>query len=267
MQEDDVKAEGYEFDTDLVETQEQKEVEQPEASPESSEEASEQPKQDWKDKRLATQTHKLRRAEEKIKELEEVANRYKPKDDAVPEVPEFPDADLRYENPDEYSRRVRERDAAIEARAKALARNEAARASEESRRQQEVRQQQEEAAKLLASFETRGIESGLSREKMVHNERVLLEAEVGRDLGMYLYEDQHGPRIMDYLAANPEELDTIVSMPVYRAVDYIAQNIKPKVAQVKPKSSKAPDPVKPAKGAGIAEKDPFDVLPAGYSIE
>lgn len=237
-------------------------AEAPEAPESSAEE--DQPEAGW-EKRVAKLTHKLKRQEELLK-------KYVPRDepDAIekplPEVPQMPDPDMRYDNPEEYARKIREREDAIERRAEVKAANRLAKAHAEANQNTVVAKHQEQIKTIVGKYTERGAEAGLSEDRMQYNEIVLQEAGIGADLGRYLYEDELGPRIVNYLAENPSVLDKVAEMSPVRAAEYIALSVKPKIGKSKPKTTGAPDPVKPAKGAGVPDKDPWDVLPSGYVI-
>ncbi len=235
-------------------------AEAPEAPDSSAEE--DQPEAGW-EKRVAKLTHKLKRQEELLKKYvprEEPEAIEKP----LPEVPQMPDPDMRYDNPEEYARRIRDREDAIERRAEIKAANKLAKTQAEANQNTVVAKQKEQRDAIVGTYAARGAEVGLSEARMLVNEMTLQEAGIGPDLGRYLYEDELGPRIVNYLAENPSVLDKVAEMSPVRAAEYIALNVKSKLGKSKPKVTGAPDPVRPAKGAGIPEGSG---VPHGYSIE
>lgn len=244
-------------------------AEAPEAPESSAEEG--QPEAGW-EKRVAKLTHAKRRAEAKIREQEELLKKYVPTDDMgavekpLPEVPQMPDPDMRYDNPEEYARKIRDREDAIERRAEVKAANKLAKTQAEANQNTVATKHQEQIKSIVGKYTERGAEAGLSEDRMQYNEIVLQEAGIGADLGRYLYEDELGPRIVNYLAENPSVLDKVAEMSPVRAAEYIALSVKPKIGKSKPKTTGAPDPVKPAKGAGVPDRDPWDLLPNGYVI-
>lgn len=268
MSEEDVKPDaGYvvegPVETPVAEQEDDKTQAAPEAPEASAEE--DQPEEEGWEKRVAKLTHAKKRAEAKIRELEAENAKYKPQASAeLPKIPEIPSDDLRYDNPEEWVRQLKAREDAIAKHAEARALKELERKRDDEMRQSVARQQQDQVKQIVNKFVERGNEFGLSQDRMEYNEEVLKDAGIGPDLGLYIYEDPDGPRVADFLAANPKELDKVVNMTPLRAAEYIALTVKPKVGQVKPKTTRAPDPVKPARGMGAVEDSK---IPYGYSVE
>lgn len=272
MSDEDVKPDaGYvvegPVETPVAEQEDDKTQAAPEAPEASAEE--DQPEEEGWEKRVAKLTHAKKRAEAKIREQEAELAKYRPQaSQELPKIPEIPSDDLRYDNPEEWVRQLKAREDAIAKHAEVRALKELERKRDDEMRQSVAKQQQAQVQQIVGKFVERGNEFGLSQDRMEYNEEVLKDAGVGPDLGLYIYEDPDGPRVADFLAANPKELEKVVNMTPLRAAEYIALTVKPKVGQVKPKTTRAPDPVKPAKGSGMAEKDPFAaIVPAGYTIE
>lgn len=251
-----------------AEVQEEPEAEQEDqaveqSAEESSSEAEETAEeQDWREKRISKLTHAKKRAEDKIREQEEELRKYRDKmgvkQDALPEIPAHPEPDLRYDNPAEYNRQLAEREKALVAHAIA--------AREKEIEQKTLAEKQRvHVASILEQYADRAKESKLSVDRLKYAEDVLVEAGISTDLGMYLYEHEHGPKLVNYLADRPSEVEKLISMSPLRAAEYIALNVVPKVGQVKPKTTAAPDPVKQRKGSGTPPKDDF-ALPEGYSL-
>lgn len=287
VKDDEYDIPGYEFDGPEIEATEpekedapvekeaEPEVEDQEDESDESEAADASPEaqetdntetaeeKDWREKRISKLTHAKKRAEEKIREQEEELRKYRERtgqrNDALPEVPPLPSADLQYDNPEQYALQ-------IAAREKALVEHAIAKRDADAKAKAANEESQTRVAKILEQYTAKAKEAKLSTDRLQYNEEVLLDAGINPDVGMYLYEHQEGPKLVNWLADRPAELEKLVSMSPLRAAEYIALNVVPKVGQVKPKASRAPDPVKQRKGAGIPQKDEIEA-PSGYTFE
>lgn len=278
MDEDQIEAlaAGFEFDgaevaaepiAEEIEQDEGTTQEEVDESPEgeADEESTESDVQpeDWREKRLAKLTHKQKRAEEKLREMEQELSKYKQapeKAQGLPEVPDYPSADLQYDDPNEWKRQVQAREAALVERAKAEYR-------QTSTQEQATARQTEEIQGIVQKYTSAGIEAGISKDKMAYNEEVLIDSGVSPDLAKYLYSDAKGAQLVNYLADTPAELEKVAKMSPYAAVEYITTAVKPKAGVTRSKATKAPNPVGKVKGSGASSKNDFDeILPAGYSI-
>lgn len=227
--------------------------------------------QSWQEKRLAKATHKQKRAEEKLREmaaeLEKLKGGRNQETEQLPEIPAYPDLDLKYDDPEAFERQLRARDEAIQKHAEAQFTRRMQQEQQTAKQREAAELVQNEVKSIVEKYSAAGLEAGLSADKMAYNEDVLQEAGVTADLAKYLYTMEKGPQVVDFLAEHPSELERLTKLNPFQAVEYITLNIKAKAGVSKSKATKAPDPVKPAKGGGSAPKDPFDeILPAGYSI-
>lgn len=260
---EDQQAEAEEAETEEVleseETEDSDESEEESEAEESSTEESE-PGESGYEKRIAKLTHKLRRAEEQLSHQSKQDQPQK-----LPEIPALPDPDLRYDDPVEYAKQIRVRDEALWKRAEAEALNNFHEKQAEAEEAAKAQQKQEAITVVVDKYAKRGVAAGLSRDRMAYNDTVLQEAGIGPDLGMYLYEDEKGAKVVDYLARNQMELEKVAKMSPIRAAEYIALTIKPKVSAAKPATTKTPDPVRPVKGSGVVPGE--KPIPHGYKIE
>lgn len=220
----------------------------------------EKPKLNGYEKRIHTLVHREKQAEQKAAQLEAELNTLKATSTkSEPETaPEFPSNDLQYENPDEYKNKVDEYN-------RYVARQEFNRLNQQ---QQEEKQSQlaEEKRKeglkkrdeIVSSYIENGLIHGVSEDKMAANEAVLKTVQLDVGLAERLYSDEHGAKLVDYLADNPDKLQSLASMNPYDAMVKIATEVKPAALSTKPQSTNAPDPMSPTIGGGTPPKNSID---------
>lgn len=137
----------------------------------------------------------------------------------------------------------------------------------ENQKKQSLQQSQQEATrKIIDTYTTNAIRDGVDVDKLMGVEQTLNNAGIKPELGHFIMNDNNGAKIAEYLADNPSEMYSILSMDPVSAGIEIATKIKPKVLAQTPKVSNAPQPIADVSGGGYIEKDDFDVTYAGYEI-
>jgi len=188
---------------------------------------------------------------EQLKSIE--ANKPKP---VVPPIPDPYD--------DDYEAKVKERDDALLAKAKHDAIEASKAEAEKERQQKALEAQQAETQKHINSYEKRSVEIGLDSNEVNKAGQVLVDYGINSDLAMFILQDKDGPLITQHLAANPAELSELLEMSPMMAAVTINSVVRPKAEALKPKPSKAPDPVKGLSGLGPGETVPASIKGAKF---
>lgn len=182
------------------------------------------------------------------------------------EIPELPEDDLRFDNPEEYKQKVNAYHNAIAEQAvqnankNVLAQQKAE--EEKSLANERQTQQQEIVNKYIDS----GIKSGISEVKMQANEVILAENGITPELATFIYSDENGAQIVDYLADNPDKIQELKSAPHGMAFVKIANEIKPQALSGTPTQTNAPDPISPTRGSGVPPSEDRPMI-KGASFE
>jgi hypothetical protein len=193
---------------------------------------------------------KLRAAErEKAalqKELEALRARDQPKPVEVPPLP-----DLNKVSDAEYNQVMAARDQALRHNAALDAENKAAQKRAAEAQQELQRRQHEELIKTVSDYNGRAQKLGISTQELQSAAQVINSIGMSDDIAQLILEDDDGPLITKYLSMNIAELDTLSQMSPVRAAARLASVIKPKAAAMKPKTSKAPDPIDIPAGGSV----------------
>jgi len=173
----------------------------------------------------------------------------------IPVVPELPNVNDFYGNPDGYNKALMDRDQAVQKRAEYDAQQ---RYIEDQNRQSTQRADFEQAQRQQASIDTyteTAKSFGIDAEQMQKDAQKVMQVGIAKELSDHIVSDPQGALIANYLAKNVLELDKVAQMSPMGAAVYIANEVKPKLASVK-KSSNAPAPTKVVGGGGAPDKDP-----------
>jgi hypothetical protein len=160
---------------------------------------------------------------------------------AAPTVPDAPNPDDFYGDPDGYSKAITERDAAIARRAEydAVARyNEAQQARQYQQKQFE---RQQTIQKQQADYVQRAKKFNITEEQIVQDAQ-LVASVVPEELSEFIVTDEQGPLLSNYLSSNVLELENIRAMSPIQAAAYIERSIRPQLASAR-KKTQAPAPV------------------------
>ncbi len=110
--------------------------------------------------------------------------------------------------------------------------------------------------KSIQAYAEAGLRDGLTIDQMQMNEQVLGSAGISAEVGQFIMSDPNGAKIADYLAKNPEQLQTINGMSPLQAAVVISNDIKVK-AMGPSNISSAPDPIESISTSGVRESDSF----------
>jgi multidrug efflux pump subunit AcrA (membrane-fusion protein) len=137
------------------------------------------------------------------------------------------------------------------------AKAEAARAArsyvDETKTQREQEAQKAQQQELINSYAERAINSGLDAQKLIEAEQVVAAYQPSQDVADFLLSDPNGPHLMNYLADNQTELESLVTLPPMRAALKLEQ-LRAKALNAN-KGTKAPDPVEPLSGRGTVDNE------------
>lgn len=216
-------------------------------------------------KRIATLTarnHAMRQELEALKALKTPeAIAAKEAAEKPPVVPEYPDEDLKFDDPVKYKELLAARDQAIVDLATWKA-TRAIETREQTQKQQELMTEAQTLRdEIVSTYIENGVQAGVSEKRMAENEQALKEAGINQDLAFFLYSDVDGARLIDYLAANPKELAALSALHPTIAAAKVATEIKPKALGKKPHVTKAPDPATPSRGTSRRETEWDKVAP------
>lgn len=242
-------------------------VEQPveESSPDSSPEQPQQPSK-GELKRINTLTRKLRETERRLQQIEASKKTETAVENKPPELPPEPDDDLRYEDPDKYRELKAQHANAMIERAAWKAQQDWTEKQKRQEQEQKAQAEQQKQQELIDSYLDNALEAGLTEDKIIYNEEVLKGHGITPDLAVELYSDTQGPKLVDYLASNPSELEKIASMTPFKAGDYINRVIRPQALSSKSKTTNAPDPFEPTNSSSPIS-DEWSNVAKGYTFE
>ena len=156
---------------------------------------------------------------------------------------------------DNYEADLRKRDEAILAQAKYdLAQSEKASQSERARAEQE-QAQKEATDKMVKGYADRAIQLGLNAQELAAAEDAVINYGIDPAVGNFILQDDKGPLIVKYLAANPLELESLSALNPQMAAIKIHTDIKAKAAALGVKTPTAPAPIENLSGSGMPLKE------------
>lgn len=221
---------------------------------------------DWFQKKIDKQTFKQRQAERERDELktrlEELEKKSAPvlEDVSVPSIPDSWD--------ENYEAKIRERDNAIQQKARYEA-SEAQRLERQAEAQrQEERKQFERQQELSEALASNSKKLGIDKSDLDRSQEVLVKqiSESGRDMTRIvdrLLSDPMGGLMIQHLATNQLDMhDIIYASP--EDAGFLLAEVKNKAAQLKPKPSNAPSPATTLSGRATPQKERG---PAGATFE
>lgn len=261
LQPDDLNLETEEQETLEDQTQPAEEAEEVDAgsAPATAEQRAKQvvfteEQQQVFNKAIAEKVRKQRDAEREAerlrKELEEI--KAKVPQQARPVVPDLPDAYALSEA--EFRERVRQREQAIAEAARWDAQQKLLDEQRQLREQELQRQQQEVLTNTVKTYTERAIQLGVKPEELQVAGNTVAQFGIDDSLTQFILNDDHGPLLTKYLAANLLELEELRSLPPTVAAVRLATTIKPKLAAMKPRTTSAPDPLEIPRGSGAAPR-------------
>jgi len=171
----------------------------------------------------------------------------------APDIPDQPNPEDFYSDPEGLKVAQETRDEAIKQRAAFDQQTLWENTQQQNQAQQQAQvtaQKQQEAiqgyAKTAGTF-------GIKPEQMQKDANMVSQSGLAQGVQEHLVSDPQGPLIINFLATNMLELDKIRSMDPMSAAVYIANEIKPKLAGIK-KTTTAPHPLDMDDGKGVPEK-------------
>ena len=129
--------------------------------------------------------------------------------------------------------------------------------SEQLTQNQQAATQREQQASENAEIQTyvdNAKAMNISIEQLEQAGQVVGNYGIGKDVQMFIVNDEQGPLITQYLATNHADAEAVAGMIPMQAAMYIERTIKPKVAAMKPKTTNAPNPATKVSGGG-GDKD------------
>ncbi len=160
---------------------------------------------------------------------------------------------------DNYDADMAERDAAITAKAD----KDAADATAVAKRKQQDEARQVEADSALNDrvvvFDKNLAGHGLKSDEVKAAAETVIGFGISNEFQDVLLEDPDGPLMVQYLAANPVEAETINGMSTLQRVNHLNTEVRPKALLLKPKTSEARDPrIVPSGGGAPETKQPWE---------
>lgn len=184
---------------------------------------------------------------------EELEKKYKEATRKVlPEIPPMPD----YMDSD-YDEQVIARDGIIKQHAIEEA-NKQALLDQQQQHNADVQKKEAENLKVIFdNFNNKAKELKIDKTALVDSQNKVGSFIKSPGIARFLLADENGPLNVTYLSQNAAELDKISRMPDTEAAVYIATQITPKAAGLKPKQTKTPDPhYSPKNKGGIKSEHP-----------
>ena len=193
------------------------------------------------------EAERQRDAESKrVKELEEKLNSLQPQTTSIPPMPDTFD--------DDYEEKVRQRDDAIRSVTEQRARQDFIAQQQQAQQAEQKRVRQEQQDIAVSKYVDNAKAFGISQEELQAAGNDLATYNLSDDLQMRIIQDADGPLIAKYLQLNAIEASNLAQMHPMDAYGYVLQSVKPKAAQLKPKTSNAPPPAENLSGGNV-DKD------------
>ena len=258
--EEDVSVEATDESGEEVEVEEA-----PAAAPEEEKVTFDERQQEILDKAISSkvaQTYKERqRAEEAERKYQELLDK-QPKPEE-PKIPEMPNPDEYYGDPEGYRAQVEQREQAIRQRTEFEVQNRLARDQQEHQARQRAYEQQQKQQEVLGTYSNKAKEFGIDADQMNQDANIVVQAGISPELSEYLLNEEQGPLLTNYLAKNLMELDNVRQMSPVQAAVYIATEVRPKLKGVN-KSTKAPPPANIVDGGAVPSKTPDSIKGATF---
>lgn len=207
--------------------------------------------------RLATKGAKARKGQEAAElentQLKEKLAKFETKGPV--EVPPMPD---QYADETVYAQTMRDRDAALTHNAGIAADERHTQSRQEQEQRQEQGRQQQRAQEQFTGHVARAEKFGLSADDLKSTGEAIVNAGASDALVSLILDDEDGPMLQKYLAANPLVLDEVANMAPAQMGIMVERTIRPAANALKQKPSVTPDPPDSLNGRGAPEgKDPW----------
>jgi len=206
-------------------------------------------------------THEAnRRADALQKELDEARTMIPV--ETAPQVPDMPNPDDFWDDPQGLTKAQNDRDAAFINRAEYDATQKAATVAEQQNTFKQQQVQQQELNRAVESYVTIGKEFGLEPDK-INKEADMVAQSLDPQVRSHLLNDSQGPLIVNFLANNMAALDEMTGLSPMQTASYIDQNIRPKLASTR-RTTNAPAPNSVVDGTGAPDKTPQSIKGATF---
>jgi hypothetical protein len=214
---------------------------------------------------IGKKTFKLREEQRQREELERRIAAYESQSVQQEHAPVVPDVPDQWD--ENYEQKLRQREEALTKRGEWNARQAFAAKQAHEAEQQRTQLKQQQLASDVEEYKKRAVQSGVSSEELAQAGQAVGAYIYSEDLAQAIIKDDRGALITKYLADNITELEHVSQLsqinPLAAAM-YIAENIKPKLSAMKPKTTQAPEPVDVIRGAGATKKDKYHVEGATF---
>lgn len=191
-----------------------------------------------------------READRLRKELEDAKKSSEPQLE-IKDVPAIPDV-----WDEDYESKIKARDAIIANNVKAEAIQEAETRAQKADLAKQEQEAYERQVKLQGDFNDRAQKSGINEQSLLEAQKLLVSNGLNGEKAYAVLTDDNGPQVAMYLAENPHELQTILSMDTITAVRHIDRQISAKLAPSQ-STSTAPPPPETLNGKGATTRDWF----------
>lgn len=208
----------------------------------------------FKQREAERETQRLRR------ELDEVKARLPQQ--SRPMIPESPDP-FAYSD-QEYRQRMAYRDQALVQAAHWDQQQNGLQYQEQVRQNDLARKQQEVMVNNIKTYSDRAVKLGMKPEELQAAGNKVSQFGIDDSLVRHILNDDQGPLITKYLSQNLQELEDLSEMNPMDAAVRISTVIKAKLAALRPRLNKAPDPLQRMSGSG---KTPKQSGPRGATFD
>jgi hypothetical protein len=212
------------------------------------------------DRIVAKKTFEKHEEKRKREELERKLAAYESQNVRQEQAPVVPDVPDQWD--ENYEQKLRQREEALTKRGEWNARQAFAAKQAHEAEQQKAQLKQQQLASDIEEYKKRAVQSGVSSEELAQAGQAVGAYIYSEDLAQAIIKDDRGALITKYLADNINELEHVSQLsqinPLAAAM-YIAENIKPKLSAMKPKTTQAPEPVDVIRGAGAQKKDKYHI--------
>lgn len=191
-------------------------------------------------------------AEAETKELKEKLNALEvnKEDVTIPPLPDSYDED--------FEDKMKVRDEAITRKATQDAQQKNAIEQQNATAEAAQRVEQERITSLVNDYDKQIVTLGLDPTEIRTAGDKVIEYGISAELAEHIIQQEDGPLITKYLAANPIIVDELRYMTPIQAALKINSDIKLAASALKPQASNAPDPAETLSGRGAGEKvSPF----------
>ena len=171
-----------------------------------------------------------------------------------PSVPELPDR-YDFDSDEDYRQASATRDAKMRELVNFETQERFKQVQAQRQQEQGQRAAQEQMKTTLTEFQQNAVKVGIESSELNQNIETVNSYGIDQNLGIHIMSRPDGPLITKYLAANPGELDRLNQSDPYTAASIVATEIAQKAANLKPRTTNAPDPLSPLRGSGSTPKE------------